>query len=141
MNDILPEDTSTWQYVENTLQAILRSYGYKEIRFPALEKTELFVRSIGEMSDIVTKEMYTFEDRNGDSLTLRPEGTASCVRAGMQHGLINNLQKLWYSGPMFRHERPQRGRYRQFHQIGIDVFGLTGPDIDAERWQGLVGAE
>jgi len=112
---------------------LLARYGYREIRFPILEQTELFKRSIGEVTDIVEKEMYTFEDRNGDSLTLRPEGTASCVRACDQNGLLHNqVQRLWYAGPMFRHERPQKGRLRQFHQIGVETFGLNGPDIDAE---------
>jgi histidyl-tRNA synthetase len=112
---------------------VLTAYGYREIRLPLLEKTELFARSIGEVTDIVEKEMYTFSDRNGDSLTLRPEGTAGCVRASIEHGLLHNQsQRLWYSGPMFRHERPQKGRYRQFHQIGAEVYGMTGPDIDAE---------
>ena len=133
MNDILPEQTPAWQFVEGTLQDVLASYGYSEIRMPVVEKTELFKRSIGEVTDIVEKEMYTFEDRNGDSLTLRPEGTASCVRACIQHGLINNqIQRIWYAGPMFRHERPQKGRYRQFYQVGVEVYGLEGPDIDAE---------
>ena len=133
MRDILPEETPLWRYLENTVSSVLSSYGYQEIRLPILEKTELFKRSIGEVTDIVEKEMYTFEDRNGDSLTLRPEGTAACVRAGIEKGLLHNqTQKLWYSGPMFRHERPQKGRYRQFHQIGVETFGLQGPDIDAE---------
>jgi histidyl-tRNA synthetase len=133
MHDILPEATSRWQYVESRVRRVLSRYGYGEIRTPLLELTELFKRSIGEVTDIVEKEMYTFEDRNGDSLTLRPEGTASCVRAGMEHGLLfNQVQRLWYQGPMFRHERPQKGRYRQFHQIGVEVFGLEGPDIDLE---------
>jgi len=133
MNDILPEQTPVWQFVENTLRDVLQNYGFQEIRMPILEKTELFKRSIGEVTDIVEKEMYTFTDRNGDSLTLRPEGTAGCVRACIQHSLINRqTQRLWYTGPMFRHERPQRGRYRQFFQIGVEVFGLEGPDIDAE---------
>jgi len=133
MNDLLPADTGTWQYLENELSKLLKAYGYREIRFPILGKTELFKRSIGEVTDIVEKEMYTFDDRNGDSLTLRPEGTASCVRAVLQHGLLNEgIQRLWYMGPMFRHERPQKGRYRQFYQIGAEVFGLSGPDIDAE---------
>jgi histidyl-tRNA synthetase len=115
------------------VRAVLHAYGYREIRLPILEKTELFKRSIGEVTDIVEKEMYTFEDRNGDSLTLRPEGTAGCVRAGIEQGLLyNQQQRLWYMGPMFRHERPQKGRYRQFHQIGVEVFGMAGPDIDAE---------
>jgi histidyl-tRNA synthetase len=133
MNDILPGDSSGWQYLEDTLREVVHAYGYQEIRLPLLEQTELFKRSIGEVTDIVEKEMYTFDDRNGDSLTLRPEGTASCVRACMQHGLLHNqVQRLWYAGPMFRHERPQQGRYRQFHQIGIEAFGMAGPDIDAE---------
>jgi histidyl-tRNA synthetase len=133
MNDILPEESATWQFLEDTLRRVIRSYGYQEIRLPLLEKTELFRRSIGEVTDIVEKEMYTFDDRNGDSLTLRPEGTAGCVRACMEHGLLHNqTRRLWYAGPMFRHERPQKGRYRQFHQIGVEAFGMTGPDIDAE---------
>lgn len=133
MNDILPDTLALWQRIERDAQAVLTAYGYREIRFPLVEKTELYVRSIGEVTDIVEKEMYTFEDRNGDMLTLRPEGTAGCVRAGIENGLLHNqVQRLWYAGPMFRHERPQKGRYRQFHQIGAEVFGLTGPDIDAE---------
>jgi len=133
MNDILPSETEKWQLVEASFQSIMQAYGYSEIRMPLVEMTELFKRSIGEVTDIVEKEMYTFDDRNGDSLTLRPEGTASCVRAGIQNGLLHNqIQKLWYGGPMFRHERPQKGRYRQFHQLGVEVFGLQGPDIDAE---------
>ena len=133
MNDILPEQTPYWQYVENTFRQLMQSYGYQEIRMPIVENTALFKRSIGEVTDIVEKEMYTFDDRNGDSLTLRPEGTACCVRAAMQHGLLHNqTQRLWYTGPMFRHERPQKGRYRQFHQFGVETFGLAGPDIDAE---------
>jgi histidyl-tRNA synthetase len=122
-----------WQRLESAVREIVDAYGYQEIRFPVLEKTELFKRSIGEVTDIVEKEMYTFDDRNGDSLTLRPEGTAGCVRACIENGLLHNqVQKLWYMGPMFRHERPQKGRYRQFYQIGIETFGLAGPDIDAE---------
>jgi len=133
MSDILPHETGRWQFVERKITDILNNYGYQEIRMPVLEKTELFARSIGEQTDIVAKEMYSFEDRNGDSLTLRPEGTASCVRAGLEHGLFHNqTQKLWYMGPMFRHERPQKGRQRQFHQIGVEAFGFDGPDIDAE---------
>jgi histidyl-tRNA synthetase len=133
MNDILPGESAAWQFLEATLRRVISSYGYREIRLPLLEKTELFKRSIGEVTDIVEKEMYTFDDRNGDSLTLRPEGTAGCVRACMEHGLLHNqIQRLWYAGPMFRHERPQKGRYRQFHQIGIEAFGMEGPDIDAE---------
>lgn len=133
MNDILPTETSVWQFVENILRQVLQSYGYQEIRFPILEKTELFKRSIGEATDIVEKEMYTFLDRNNDSLTLRPEGTACCVRAGIEHGLLyNQIQRLWYMGPYFRHERPQKGRYRQFYQCGAEVFGIGTPDVDAE---------
>jgi histidyl-tRNA synthetase len=133
MNDCLPEQSGIWQYVENILRSTVAQYGYQEIRMPIVESTELFKRSIGEVTDIVEKEMYTFDDRNGDSLTLRPEGTASAVRAGNQHGLIyNQQQRLWYMGPMFRHERPQKGRYRQFHQFGVETYGLAGPDIDAE---------
>ncbi len=133
MRDLLPADTALWQHLEASLIGVLASYGYQEIRVPLLERTELFARSIGEVTDIVEKEMYTFRDRNGDSLTLRPEGTAGCVRAGIEQGLLHNqVQRLWYMGPMFRHERPQKGRYRQFHQIGAEAFGLPGPDIDAE---------
>lgn len=133
MNDILPEETPRWRFLEATLSELLTEYGYREIRFPLLESTELFRRSIGEVTDIVEKEMYTFADRNGDSVTLRPEGTASCVRAAEQNGLLRDaVQRLWYRGPMFRHERPQKGRLRQFHQFGAEVFGLPGPDIDAE---------
>jgi histidyl-tRNA synthetase len=132
MNDILPEQTPYWQAVEAALKDVLTGYGYQEIRFPIVEKTELFSRSIGEVTDIVEKEMYTFADRNGDKLTLRPEGTAGCVRAAMQNGMLNQTQRLWYMGPMFRHERPQKGRYRQFHQVGVEAYGFSGPDIDAE---------
>lgn len=147
MNDILPEETPLWRYFEGTVAGLLDGYGYRQIRMPIVEFTELFKRSIGEVTDIVEKEMYTFEDRNGDSLTLRPEGTASCVRAVLEHGITGGgqVQKLWYAGPMFRHERPQKGRYRQFHQIGVEVFNLAGPDIDAElivltwRLWGLLG--
>ncbi len=133
MNDILPNESPYWQFVEEKLRHLMQTYSYDEIRFPIVEKTALFKRSIGEVTDIVEKEMYTFDDRNGDSLTLRPEGTAACVRAGIQNGiLVNQQQRLWYMGPMFRHERPQKGRYRQFQQLGVEVFGLDGPDIDAE---------
>lgn len=133
MNDTLPEDIRHWQRLEARAQKLFNSYGFGEIRLPLLEKTELFARSIGVATDIVEKEMYTFDDRNGDSLTLRPEGTASVVRAGIERGLLHNtVAKLWYSGPMFRHERPQKGRYRQFHQIGAECYGLPGPAIDAE---------
>ena len=134
MNDILPEQSPLWRYFETTVAQLLDCYGYRQIRMPIVEFTELFQRSIGEVTDIVEKEMYTFADRNGDSLTLRPEGTASCVRAVMEHGLAGGgqVQKLWYHGPMFRHERPQKGRYRQFHQFGVEAFNLPGPDVDAE---------
>jgi histidyl-tRNA synthetase len=133
MKDILPQHSALWQFLEDRVRSVLSRYGYAEIRMPIVEMTELFKRSIGEVTDIVEKEMYTFADRNGDSLTLRPEGTAGCVRAGLENGLIfNQTQRLWYQGPMFRHERPQKGRYRQFHQIGAEAFGLAGPDIDLE---------
>lgn len=133
MNDLLPEALSLWQHIERTAETVFCTYGFREIRFPIVERTELYKRSIGEVTDIVEKEMYSFEDRNGDSLTLRPEGTAGCVRAGIENGLLHNqVQRLWYTGPMFRHERPQKGRYRQFHQIGVEVFGIGTPDIDAE---------
>jgi len=132
MNDLLPELSGRWQAVESVVADVLARYGYREIRFPILEKTELFRRTIGEVTDIVEKEMYSFEDRNGDNLTLRPEGTAGCVRACIQNGLLDRPQRLWYTGPMFRHERPQKGRLRQFHQFGVETFGLPGPDIDAE---------
>ncbi|TMP37464.1 histidine--tRNA ligase [Pseudoalteromonas rubra] len=133
MNDCLPGDTQVWQKVESILRDTVASFGYQEIRFPIVESTELFKRSIGEVTDIVEKEMYTFEDRNGDFLTLRPEGTAVCVRAGNQNGLLyNQEQRLWYMGPMFRHERPQKGRYRQFHQFGVETFGVASADMDAE---------
>jgi histidyl-tRNA synthetase len=133
MNDVLPDATPVWQRVEGAIEAVLGGYGYREVRLPLLERTELFSRSIGEVTDIVEKEMYTFTDRNGDSLTLRPEGTAGCVRAAIENGLVRSEQRLWYAGPMFRHERPQKGRYRQFHQVGVEAFGLSGPDIDAEH--------
>lgn len=130
---MLPGDSACWQYLESSIFKLLSQYGYREIRFPLLESTDLFKRTIGEVTDIVEKEMYSFDDRNGDSLSLRPEGTAGCVRACEEHGLIfNQVQRLWYQGPMFRHERPQKGRLRQFQQIGVEVFGLDGPDIDAE---------
>ena len=133
MNDLLPTESPSWQYLEKTVSTLLARYAYSEIRFPIVESTELFKRSIGEVTDIVEKEMYTFDDRNGDPLTLRPEGTAGCVRAAIQNGLLHNqLQRLWYAGPMFRHERPQKGRLRQFHQIGVETFGMAGPQIDAE---------
>lgn len=133
MNDILPADTPLWQEVEDVMRAVLQAYGYAEIRLPIVEHTELFERVIGEATEVVEKEMYTFADRNGDSLTLRPEGTAGCVRAAIQHHMLRGqAQKLWYAGPMFRHERPQRGRYRQFHQVGAEALGLEGPDVDLE---------
>lgn len=133
MNDILPDTSSYWASLEVLLRRVVIQYGYREIRFPIVEFTELFSRTIGEATDIVEKEMYTFADRNGDSLTLRPEGTAGCIRAGIEHGLFyNKVQRLFYYGPMFRHERPQKGRYRQFHQFGVEAYGLAGPDIDVE---------
>ena len=139
MHDVLPGDSHRWQAFEAVIRQLMTSYGYKEIRMPLVESAELFCRSIGEVTDIVEKEMYTFDDRNGDKLSLRPEGTASCVRAGIQHGLLyNQIQRLWYNGPMFRHERPQKGRYRQFHQFGVETYGIATPDIDAELI--LIGA-
>ncbi|BCX81875.1 histidyl-tRNA synthetase [Methylomarinovum caldicuralii] len=146
MHDILPDETPLWRNVETILIQELERAGFDEIRLPIVEKTELFKRSIGEVTDIVEKEMYTFQDKSGDSLTLRPEGTAGCVRACIEHGLLRTGQlRLWYLGPMFRHERPQKGRYRQFHQLGVEVFGTPGPDIDAEliflnvRWWQRLG--
>lgn len=139
MHDVLPDESHRWQSFEAIIRQLMASYGYREIRMPLVESAELFCRSIGEVTDIVEKEMYTFDDRNGDKLTLRPEGTASCVRAGIQNGLLHNqIQRLWYSGPMFRHERPQKGRYRQFHQFGAEVYGIDTPDVDAELI--LIGA-
>ena len=136
MSDTLPDQSLSWQYLESAFQRIVKRFGYREIRFPIIERTEVFKRSIGEVTDIVEKEMYSFDDRNGDNVSLRPEGTAGCVRAANQHGLLyNQQQRLWYSGPMFRHERPQKGRYRQFHQFGVEAFGMAGPDIDAEILQ------
>ncbi len=133
MHDVLPDQTALWQYAEGIIREVLSSYGYSEIRLPIVEKTELFKRSIGEVTDIVEKEMYTFDDRNGDSLTLRPEGTAGCLRACLEHGLLHHqTHRLWYYGPMYRHERPQKGRYRQFIQLGVETYGMSGPDIDAE---------
>jgi len=133
MNDVLPCDSKLWQMVEAASAAIFSRYSYSQIRTPLIEKTNLFARSIGTDTDIVAKEMYTFDDRNGDSLTLRPEGTASAVRAGIENGLFyNQQQRLWYVGPMFRHERPQKGRYRQFHQLGAECYGWSTPDIEAE---------
>jgi len=132
MNDLVPPQSARWQIVEAIVADVLCQYTFQEVRFPILEKTELFQRTIGEVTDIVEKEMYSFEDRNGDNLTLRPEGTAGCVRACIQNGLLDRSQRLWYTGPMFRHERPQKGRLRQFHQFGVEVFGIEGPDVDAE---------
>lgn len=133
MHDILPEQSPYWHWLESKARQVLGAYGYQEIRLPIVEKTELFKRSIGEVTDIVEKEMYTFDDRNGDSLTLRPEGTAGCLRACLEHGLLHNQShRLWYYGPMFRHERPQKGRYRQFYQLGVETYGMPGPDVDAE---------
>ena len=133
MNDVLPNQSSAWRYLEHTFARCLSDYGYQEVRFPLLESTLLFKRTIGEVTDIVEKEMYTFNDLNGDSLTLRPEGTAGCVRACLEHGLLHNQQqKLWYSGPMFRHEKPQKGRYRQFNQLGVEAFGIASAGIDIE---------
>lgn len=133
MNDILPDETPHWRLLEQTASRLLASYGYGEIRLPLIEKTELFSRSIGEITDIVEREMYSFDDRNGDSLTLRPEGTAGCVRAAIQQGMLNVPQRLWYAGPMFRYERPQKGRQRQFHQVGVEAFGIATPDMEAEH--------
>ncbi len=133
MNDILPTDSALWQYLESQVYQVLKQYGYREIRTPTVEATELFARGVGEHTDIVEKEMYTFKDRNDESITLRPEGTAGTVRAALQHGLLHNqVQRLWYQGPMFRYERPQKGRYRQFHQFGVEAFGIASADIDAE---------
>ena len=149
MNDVLPADSPHWQQIEGLVRDVLQEYGYREIRIPVVERTELFKRSIGEVTDIVEKEMYTFEDRSGDSLTLRPEATAGIVRAAISNGLIHNQRhRLWCKGPMFRYERPQKGRYRQFYQIDVEAIGFAGPDIDAEMiflcarlWQrlGLTG--
>jgi histidyl-tRNA synthetase len=133
MQDLLPEQQEIYRFISETTRDVLGRYGYREIGLPVVESTDLFQRLVGEATDIVEKEMYTFQDRNGDSLTLRPEGTAGCVRAAQQHGLtFNQVQRLWYMGPMFRHERPQKGRYRQFEQIGAECFGMPGPDVDAE---------
>lgn len=148
MHDILPSDMPVWNQLEDTYRALAESYGYREIRTPIVEKTALFHRGIGEVTDIVEKEMYTFEDRNGESLSLRPENTASVVRAGLENGLIaDQQQRLWYCGPMYRHERPQKGRYRQFHQLGAEAIGMAGPGIEAElilmaaRFWKLLGLE
>ena len=146
MNDILPGDVETWQHLEEQARKVFGAFGYREIRVPVVEKTDLFCRSIGETTDIVEKEMYTFSDKGGTSMTLRPEGTAPVMRSFIQHKMYaqDPVSKLYYIGPMFRHERPQKGRYRQFHQIGVEVFGLAGPDIDLEvilvtrrLWQAL----
>lgn len=145
MNDYLPQDLDCWQHLEATAARVFSLYGYREIRVPVVEKTALFARSIGLATDIVEKEMYTFQDRNGDSLSLRPEGTAGVVRAALQHGMLHNaVHRLWYTGPMFRHERPQKGRYRQFHQIGLEAFGMAEAELDVEiimltahLWQAL----
>ena len=133
MNDVLPEKAATWRHLEREIRSVVEAYDYREIRLPMMERTDLFRRSIGEVTDIVEKEMYTFDDRNGESLTLRPEATAGMVRAGLSNGLLHNQrQKLWTSGPMFRYEKPQKGRYRQFHQFDVEALGYPGPDIDAE---------
>ncbi len=133
MNDLLPEDARLWHYLEDSIRQLVATYGYQEIRTPVLEKTKLFSRSIGEATDIVEKEMYCFLDRNDESLALRPEGTAGVVRAGIENGLLYNQERrLWYMGSLFRYEKPQKGRYRQFHQFGVEAFGLKGPDIDVE---------
>src|SRR5512145_1508779 len=133
MNDVLPQETGAWQTLERAARETFSEYGYQEIRVPLLERTELFKRSIGEFTDIVEKEMYTFADRGGDSLTLRPEATAGIVRAAISNGLLHNQrQKVWCMGPMFRYERPQKGRYRQFHQVDVEALGFPGPDVDAE---------
>jgi len=134
MNDVLPDDNAAWTTLERVAARIFAGYGYEQIRLPIMERTALFKRAVGEVTDIVEKEMYTFEDRGGDSMSLRPEGTAGAVRAGIEHGLLHNAtQRLWYVGPMFRYERPQKGRYRQFHQFGVEAFGQVGPDVDIEQ--------
>lgn len=134
MNDVLPDEAYLWQYLEDTVRDVFRQYGYRNVRTPIVEYTSLFVRGVGEVTDIVEKEMYSFEDSmNGDKLSLRPEGTAPTVRAALQHNLLyNGPQRLWYSGPLFRHERPQKGRYRQYHTFGVEALGFAGPDIDIE---------
>ncbi len=133
MNDLLPAELSLWQYLEQMLRDLARRYGYQEIRFPIVEPTSLFKRTVGEVTDIVEKEMYTFDDRNGDSLSLRPEGTASCVRAALQHSLLQGVTRLWYMGPMYRRERPQKGRYRQFHQFSVETFGVADAAMELEQ--------
>ena len=131
-NDIDPQQSKVWAYIEGVLRSVVESYGYEEIRFPVVEKTELYTRS-NEAADIVTKEMYTFQDKGGESISLRPEGTAGCVRAAIDNDLIRTEKpRLWYTGPMFRYERPQKGRSRQFHQFSAEVFGINSPEIDAE---------
>ena len=134
MNDILPQDAALWDFFESTVKSMLRAYGYQNIRTPIVEHTQLFTRGIGEVTDIVEKEMYSFVDSlNGEHLTLRPENTAAGVRSAIEHNLLyDGPKRLWYIGPMFRHERPQRGRYRQFHQVGVEALGFAGPDTDAE---------
>ena len=133
MSDIIPQDIGIWHTVEDSIRSIFNTYGYEEIRFPVVEKTELFSRSVGEFTDIVAKEMYTFKDKKGDGIALRPEGTAGCVRACLEHDLLRvDSPRLWYMGPMFRYERPQKGRSRQFHQASAEVFGIKDPHIDAE---------
>src|SRR5512141_3496824 len=152
MNDVLPDEAGLWEQVEDAVRDVFRRYGYRNLRVPLVEPTPLFVRSIGEMTDVVEKEMYTFEDRlNGESLTLRPEATAGIVRAAIEHNLTyERPQRVWTAGPMFRHERPQKGRYRQFHQFNVEALGFAGPDVDAEQiamlarlWRdlGIPGAE
>ncbi|MCC5870154.1 MAG: histidine--tRNA ligase, partial [Gammaproteobacteria bacterium] len=133
MNDVLPDESPWWQLVEDAAREVFDAYGFRQIRIPVLERTELFRRSIGEVTDIVEKEMYSFDDKSGDNVTMRPEATAGIVRAGISNGLLHNQQqRLWCMGPMFRYERPQKGRYRQFHQIDVEALGYPGPDIDAE---------
>lgn len=134
MNDVLPAQAPLWQTLDAAATSVFSAYGYRQIRLPLVERTELFKRAVGEVTDIVEKEMYSFDDRSGENISLRPEGTAGCVRAAIENGLLHNqVQKLWYNGPMFRHERPQKGRYRQFNQYGVEAFGLPGPDVDAEQ--------
>jgi len=146
MNDVLPDESPLWEFFEDTVREVFRRYGYRNIRTPIVERTELFVRGVGEVTDIVEKEMYSFTDAmNGDQLSLRPEGTAPAVRAAIEHNLLyNGPQRLWYSGPLFRHERPQKGRYRQYHTFGAEVLGLAGAEVDIELlvmarrvWQAL----
>ena len=140
VRDILPDAVRHWHFLEHHVRELMAGYGYSEMRTPMLEKTELFKRSIGDVTDIVEKEMYSFEDRNGDLLSLRPENTASCVRAAIQHGMLanNQVSRIWYAGPMFRRENPQRGRYRQFSQVGAEVYGVAGPYVEAELILSLI---